>query len=576
MNRILKYFFFLILLKGSTAFAQGSGKALAFDGGNDNVVIDGAFPDMGNSDFSITAWVMTTDQNEAGQRIWCDDKDNLNGGYALSLGDPGSGRLRFYTRGISPISLDVPNGSVYELNSNEWTHVAAVHDASTKTKKIYVNGVLVANSNYSGTLQNAAGPAAIGGEPEGSSESGNRFKGRIDEVSFWSKPLSGSEVRDLMCEQQTGKESGLLGYWNFDNAWEGAGGISDRTGHGYNGTMKGMSPSDIVTSGASLGKTAVHAYPGSWSEQEVTLASPEGDSITVSQVGNNPAGIHVYYVAEHPDETSGTNGLGENDHYFGVFKTEKGGSYTVTYHYTHNAAYQTSAPSLDENDLRLYKRADHADNSWEDCNGTVNTNNKTITATGMNTEYILGKAGTSPLPVEWLDFRVESVDGKAELHWMTASETNCDRFIIQKSRKGQDPSSIGSVPGAGTTSQRSSYTFTDPEPYPGVSYYRIEQVDHDGKTHFSAIIPFERSNTREKIQLHTTKGELVLHIPATTAVKSLQVFDVNGRIVHERSLVGQKGTLLFTPEGLRSNGVYLFRVRTDATVITRKLFWQMP
>ena len=50
----------------------------------------------------------------------------------------GTGRLRFYSRGVNPIIVDTVNAVI---STDRWTFVSAVHNSLTNTREIYVNGV---------------------------------------------------------------------------------------------------------------------------------------------------------------------------------------------------------------------------------------------------------------------------------------------------------------------------------------------------------------------------------------------------------------------------------------------------
>lgn len=136
--------------------------------------------------FSYSGWVRTTNSAIAGQRIICDDQSNGPGCHALSIGDPGAGRIRFYIRNMGPVSLDSPGGTII---NNTWHYIAATFNSTSNLKSLYVDGVLVNSATVGGTLGPAAGPASIGGEvPSG--EAGNRFNGDIDEVRATNNVLS--------------------------------------------------------------------------------------------------------------------------------------------------------------------------------------------------------------------------------------------------------------------------------------------------------------------------------------------------------------------------------------------------
>ncbi|MDP2239016.1 MAG: LamG domain-containing protein [Burkholderiales bacterium] len=157
------------------------------------------FPNL-NTDFTITAWIRSTDITVGAQRILIDDETNT-GGYGLSLGEGGTGVLRFYARGTSVIILDTPN----VIANNTWYFVAGVADISNGRRWIYVfdaSGnllpglpVSVASTGW-GT---DAGMASIGGETNASGEppATNHFKGNLDEVRVYQKVLNQSALAAL-------------------------------------------------------------------------------------------------------------------------------------------------------------------------------------------------------------------------------------------------------------------------------------------------------------------------------------------------------------------------------------------
>jgi len=134
------------------------------------------FPNM-TTNFSMSAWIYTTDNTRAGQRIFCDDVNN-SGGYALSIGDNGAGSLRFFSRSSNPVVLDTPNNTI--LN-NTWYYVTAVADITNLVKRIYINGVQIVSSAYTNAWGTDAGNASAAGETA-AGETANRLAGRIDEV----------------------------------------------------------------------------------------------------------------------------------------------------------------------------------------------------------------------------------------------------------------------------------------------------------------------------------------------------------------------------------------------------------
>jgi len=140
--------------------------------------------------FSYSGWVRTINNGTSGQRIICDDETNGNGCHALSIGDPGAGRIRFYIRGLAPVSLDSPAGTI---SNNTWHYVVGTYDAAANFRSLYVDGVLINSGAVTGTLGAAAGNASIGGEVA-AGEAGNRLNGDLDEIRASNTVLSADWV----------------------------------------------------------------------------------------------------------------------------------------------------------------------------------------------------------------------------------------------------------------------------------------------------------------------------------------------------------------------------------------------
>lgn len=93
-----------------------------------------------------------------------------------------------------------------------------------------------------------------------------------------------------------------------------------------------------------------------------------------------------------------------------------------------------------------------------------------------------------PLPVELVDFNaVLNKDKHVSLSWRTLSENNNLKFVIERSSNGLDFSSIMTVPGQGNSTTGMSYQTLDKNPFFGLNYYRLKQVDYNGNYNYSAI-----------------------------------------------------------------------------------------
>lgn len=185
-----------------------------------------------------------------------------------------------------------------------------------------------------------------------------------------------------------------------------------------------------------------------------------------------------------------------------------------------------------------------------------------------------------PVPVELTAFTAEaSVDGVI-LRWTTATELNNHGFEIEKSADGTEFFTIAFVPGAGTTTETKNYSYTDEVGYKGgeTFYYRLKQVDLDGRIQYSNIaevvfdVPKDfvlHQNYPNPFNPSTT---IKFAVPKTSLV-NIKVYDLTGQevsvLVNE---VKEAGTyeIKFDARSLAS-GIYLYRMTAENFSSVRKL-----
>ena len=100
-------------------------------------------------------------------------------------------------------------------------------------------------------------------------------------------------------------------------------------------------------------------------------------------------------------------------------------------------------------------------------------------------------APTSPLPVTLTSFTAKRQSAGVVLNWATASEVNSARFVVERTTDlVAGFSAIGSVAAAGSSSTARTYALQDPEAasLAGTLYYRLRQIDLDGRAHVSAVV----------------------------------------------------------------------------------------
>ena len=143
--------------------------------------------------------------------------------------------------------------------------------------------------------------------------------------------------------------------------------------------------------------------------------------------------------------------------------------------------------------------------------------------------------GLAPLPIELIYFHVYADGDDAKLKWSTASETNNRGFEIQHSMDGENWGNLGFVEGIGNSVALINYNYTHEEPRVGINYYRLKQIDLDGKVEFLPIrnINFS-SNENELISIYPNPAKDFLNI---TNVKGQgKIYNFSGQLVLELDL----------------------------------------
>ncbi|MGL5892417.1 MAG: G8 domain-containing protein [Bacteroidia bacterium] len=189
--------------------------------------------------------------------------------------------------------------------------------------------------------------------------------------------------------------------------------------------------------------------------------------------------------------------------------------------------------------------------------------------------------GTTTLPVELLSFTGQCVEQKVQLEWVTGSETNNARFVIERSTNGLDFTEIGQVAGSGTTSQQHTYTFSDAITGTNTVYYRLRQVDFNGLSRVYQPIAIETvlSETgANPLDVYpnpcTDQCQIVLITnPEEESLTQVQLLDATGQQVSINVIwTGiNKVTLDVASSGNLKSGVYIVKGISSTHIYYKKL-----
>ncbi|WP_456461644.1 LamG-like jellyroll fold domain-containing protein [Reichenbachiella sp.] len=194
--------------------------------------------------------------------------------------------------------------------------------------------------------------------------------------------------------------------------------------------------------------------------------------------------------------------------------------------------------------------------------------------------FSFGGITTVALPVELVRFTADLIDNQVELNWTTSSELNNEYFEVQRSTNGENYDTIGEIDGSGTTNEFVNYQFIDSNPYYGLSYYRLVQVDYDGTRNVHAPVTVNNEGYRSGIEVSvfpnpTNSNNVNLRLISGDENTIIQVsmFDLSGNLVHLETLsaaLGVSDIHLNLRRDLQA-GVYLVAIQQGNNKLIKRL-----
>lgn len=142
-----------------------------------------------------------------------------------------------------------------------------------------------------------------------------------------------------------------------------------------------------------------------------------------------------------------------------------------------------------------------------------------------------------PLPVKFKSFNASRQNtSTVDVSWITASEENSKGFNIQRNVGGVW-TTVAYVPSKsvnGTSSSDLSYSFTDANSEKGVTQYRVQQVDLDGKFSYTDIRAIRGEGTVGKVIVYpnpSVDGKVNVVFEDNSSIRDIQVNDMQGKVI---------------------------------------------
>ncbi len=156
------------------------------------------------------------------------------------------------------------------------------------------------------------------------------------------------------------------------------------------------------------------------------------------------------------------------------------------------------------------------------------------------------------LPVELVDFSATPKLNEVVLEWKTATENNNAYFTIERSSDMKTWEEINQIDGAGNSSSTINYFITDNNPLNGTSYYRLKQVDFDGRYSYSEIKSV-KNNIQYSLYPNPVKNKLTISGNLDYDF-NLEIFDYLGRdVTHITKITYENSKISINLSDLKSD-----------------------
>jgi hypothetical protein len=177
------------------------------------------------------------------------------------------------------------------------------------------------------------------------------------------------------------------------------------------------------------------------------------------------------------------------------------------------------------------------------------------------------------LPVDFININATKYGSSILVSWTTGKEKNNAYFVVERSIDGFNFESIGRVTGNGNTNTNSNYSYIDYQPYNGVAYYRIIQVDVDGHTSFSSEVSINFDKDNGLMNVYLNQGKIVVdYVLLNNDDLYLHVMDALGQEVYKEVRTCTKGSSKIELSCDLSQGMYYVNVISrDAGMEGKKL-----
>ncbi len=473
------------------------------------------------TNMTVEAWVYLSDPATRNQKIYSKTKLPTTGnGYILGI-ENGQIHPEYWNN----VGTKTTHISTATVSANTWTHIAVTWESGVALKS-YINGQLVASTTLAtsapigfNTSELSIGVASwdFGSFP---------VNGSLDEFRIWNTTLDSSTIRKNMHRMVPANTSGLVAYYQFNEPVSNTqvgdcvnGLVGNVVGSGY------IAPSTIPAGGDScfIASGVVSGY-----------FTMKNLSVNVTDPFDNAVDLVMNEVPLAPNTLPSGARFYLSDRYWIINPIGNPGTYACSLTF----ALPTNQINASDTALRLYNRSAYGNGAWNliktiGASG-ISAGAGTFTAIGTLGQFTLASNGNSPLPVSLISFGGKRAGELVKLTWSTSNEINSKGFVIERGTGSLNFDEIGFIGSkAQNTNKLINYGYTDIQaPATQKLFYRLKQLDLDGKFSYSPMVVIEPNVSGEDYSLYPNPFTNKLFVDNNTSeISELKIFDIQGKLV---------------------------------------------
>ncbi|WP_256012887.1 T9SS type A sorting domain-containing protein [Desertivirga xinjiangensis] len=173
------------------------------------------------------------------------------------------------------------------------------------------------------------------------------------------------------------------------------------------------------------------------------------------------------------------------------------------------------------------------------------------------------------MPVDLISFTSKKQSTSALLSWSTASETNNDRFLLERSGNGTLFTYVTEIAAKPEVTGVKNYSYIDYSPVNGDNYYRLTQIDKNGTATVKGVevINFALFTAEINAYPNPTSDKIVIALGDSKYDKAV-IFDSNGRVLTSKTIQHSNVDFNLTTY---ANGIYFVELTGPSGRITKKI-----